>query len=125
TGDGTHLVADAMTLSGPASVYSAFSNDATFGVNVIVRAPCGGGACAYPPPILEPFPTAPVVTPGTLDILVPRRTTMTIPAGDYGKLKVRGRSTIVLTGGTYNFAEFKTGTIVRVLFTAPTIVNVA
>lgn len=124
SGDGAHVVSDRSRLRGPASVYGLFSNDATLDQNVAVRAPCGPGACSFPVPVFSVYPELAAFSAGTQTITVPARSTMTLPPGDYGRLRLRGRSTVVFTGGVYTFSEIKSGRVARLLFAAPATVNV-
>jgi hypothetical protein len=52
-------------------------------------------------PVLA-MPAFPVVTPGTVTVTV-NGGIRTLPPGSYGRVTVRGRGTLVLTGGLYQF----------------------
>lgn len=122
--DGSHLVADRARVSGPSSLFALFSNEASLAPQVLVRAACGAGPCSFPMPILGYFPSIPPMAAGTTDLTVPARTTLTLAPNSYGRIRLLSKSTLILTGGTYNFSEIDAGKASRILFTAPTVVNV-
>ena len=64
---------------------------------------------------LPPF--APSV-PGTQNIRVQRNQSQTLDAGDYGKIEIKQRGTLLLTGGVYNVRELKVGERASLLFAA-------
>lgn len=122
--DGSHLVADAAQITGPSSLFALFANTTSLKSTVTIRSSCGGTACPFPMPILGGLPSLSAMSAGTTDVTVPARTTVTLAAGTYGRIRLRGRSALVLTGGTYNFRELRADRSTRILFTAPTAVNV-
>jgi cysteine-rich repeat protein len=125
TGDGSHLVADGMTIGRMSSVYSVMANKYTTIGEVVIRAPGASGPLGFAPPVLLAFPTPVTVSPGTTTIKVPQEATATLSPGDYDLIKVRKRGALVLTGGTYNCGELFVGGGARLLFTNATVINVA
>jgi cysteine-rich repeat protein len=124
--DGAHLVADAAQISGPSNLFALFANTTTVvgRHEVVIRAACGDGPCTFPAPVLGELPSVSAMTAGTTDVTIPPRTTVTLAAGNYGRVRLRGRSALVLTGGSYNFRELRADRLTRVLFTAPTALNI-
>ncbi len=121
------LVADQITIrarpyDGPAlfDVFTnTFSDPAGRATHASLTQPIG-----VPLPLL-PFPTPVVVTPGTTNVIVKRATSpVTLPAGDYRDVRVRGRGVLILTGGTYNMRSLRTGSRGILLFTAATTLNI-
>lgn len=75
---------------------------------------------------LFPFPSPPSVTPGTTTVRVRRSNSpMTLPAGDYGLVRVSADGVLYLEGGTYNFASLRVGTRGQLLANSTTTINVA
>ncbi len=126
SGDGAHLVSDSVQLGTGSNVYSVFANRYFAKSAVVIRAPgLNQGAVPFPPPVLFGFPT-PVTAPSTAGSLSVRAfNTITLPPGTYGKVTVRGQATLVLSGGTYNFDSLRIFAHSRLLFAAPTILNIA
>jgi cysteine-rich repeat protein len=127
--DGTHLVSDVAQLNfaqprGFSSVYSIFANTMKNRGTVIIRDPEEPGAISFPPPVLPSFPAMTSASQGTSDIVVPFARTVTAAPGNYRMGKIGVSGTLILTGGTYNFDSFRTGTQARLLFTASTVVNI-
>ncbi len=121
--DGSHLVADGATIKGPASLYSLLANQLALRAGVTVRSP--GEPIGWPPPIMSPFPTVPPMSPGTQDLKLSRGMAVTLPAGNYGQVKMQAKASLIFTGGTYTFDSWKVASTGRLLFTAPTVVNIA
>ena len=121
--DGSHLVADGATIKGPASLYSLLANQPALRAGVNVRS--AGEPVGWPPPIMSPFPTVPPMSPGTQVLKLSRGMAVTLPAGNYGQVKMQAKATLVFTGGTYTFDSWKVASTGRLLFTAPTVVNIA
>jgi len=124
SGHCTHIVSDGAAIKGPASLYSLWAND-TEHVDASVAIQSPGEPAGFPPPVLGEFPAVPLISAGTPPVQTKAFQTLTLPPGAYGALRMRQRSTLVLTGGEYTFASVKTGMFTRILFTAPTVVNVA
>ncbi|MBN2500061.1 MAG: ExeM/NucH family extracellular endonuclease [Anaerolineales bacterium] len=76
-------------------------------------------------PLVEAMPAVPAFTPGTQNVYVLPRRTLTLPPGDYGKLSVFKDATVVLTGGDYTFESWVISMKGEVVFQAPSNVNVA
>jgi cysteine-rich repeat protein len=124
SGDDTHIVADAVALKPPASLFSLYANQAPSDNRIVVRSP--GEPLTWPPPILTSWPAAPGATPGVITMTdIARGATQTLSPGRYMRLKLKRGATVVFTGGTYSFDSLETGNTTRVLFAGPTTINVA
>lgn len=126
TGDGAHFVSDFVQVGAVSNIYSIFANRYFAKGPVVIRAPGPNvGVVPFPPPVLFAFPTpvsAPTAT-GTLSVRA--FSTITLPPGTYGKVRVGSQGTLVLSGGTYNLDSLTVSRYARLLFAAPSIVNVA
>jgi hypothetical protein len=125
SGNGSHLVSDSMTVGPISSVYSVFSNTFVPQGTVTIRDPGQNGPVPFPPPVLLTFPTPVSVAAGVADVKVPIGKTITLGQGTYGNCKVARRGTMILTGGVYNCQTLRLGTLGRLLFSAPTVLNIA
>ncbi|MBL8109079.1 MAG: hypothetical protein JNJ96_05385 [Anaerolineales bacterium] len=76
-------------------------------------------------PLIPQFPEVPQVTPGTQNFNLPIKGTLTLNAGNYGKLEAKKGSIITFTGGVYHFSEWTLGDNVKVYFAAPTEIRIA
>jgi beta-lactamase superfamily II metal-dependent hydrolase len=76
-------------------------------------------------PLDVTLPTFPVPAPGTQNITIKTSETYTLASGSYGKIQLKPKSTLILTGGTYHLQNLDIGTKSKVLFQAPTEVIIA
>jgi len=76
-------------------------------------------------PLVTAFPDVPAFTPGTQDFDVAQGGTLTLDAGSYGLLKARLGSTVIFTGGVYDFSEWDVGENMQLHFQAPSEIRVA
>ena len=76
-------------------------------------------------PLFSPFPSPATVVPGTQAVMVIGPTPVTLAAGDYGDIRIRGRGALYFEGGTYNVKSIRGGLNSRVYFNGPTTLNVA
>jgi len=76
-------------------------------------------------PVVEPLPLVPTFTPGTQNLAVPPNGTLTLVAGNYGKLLARPKATITFTGGVYTFTDWDIHTETKLYFAAPTEIRLA
>ena len=125
-GDGTHLVVDIAFIINPASMYSLYSiQPILVGPQVIVRAPGEPVIWGPPPLLIPPFPTPPVVVAGSTAVTVARNTIQNLAPGNYGAVLLKHNGTLVFNGGTYNLDSLTTKSSTRLLFEAPSVVNIA
>jgi YD repeat-containing protein len=76
-------------------------------------------------PLVSAFPDVPAFLPGTQNFDVPQNGSLSLDAGAYGLLKARNGSTIIFTGGVYDFSEWDVGENVRLHFQAPSEIRIA
>lgn len=76
-------------------------------------------------PLLVELPEMPDFTPGTTNVNVPRNRRLSLEPGDYGVLSALHQSTVVFTGGVYNFVSWDIRSSVDLLFLAPTEIRIA
>ena len=76
-------------------------------------------------PLVSNLPSFPEINPGSVNIDVGWRESLELPAGEYGEVRLRGRSVLTLTGGTYHFANLKIGYRSQMVMTEPTEIRVA
>ncbi len=85
------------------------------------------GPNSVPLPFLT-YPSAPVVTPGVNDLVVHEKDgPVALPAGDYGRIRVGLRGTLIFEGGAqpYNIQSLQGSTESSILFATTTTLNVA
>jgi hypothetical protein len=72
-------------------------------------------------PLDVSLPDIPASDPGTDDYVIPRRQTLVLDPGSYGKIKIRSHGKLLLTGGTYHLKSlYLDGFNAKVLFEGPT-----
>ena len=80
-------------------------------------------------PLFEDFglPDFVTGTPGTVDILVRKRETVTLSPedGPFGTIRVKHKGSLILTGGEYHIGSMHLGTKVAVVVQAPTTMLIA
>ena len=76
-------------------------------------------------PLFNTLPPIPPFTPGTQNVEVAPNGTLTLPAGNYGKLLVQPQATLTFAGGVYTFTEWDIRADARVYFTAPAEIRIA
>jgi hypothetical protein len=117
-------VGDKAKMSEGSSVCDLFTNELVSNpASVTIR--CSGPTPFSPLPVITPLPPLPVFAPGTTAIRVPTGGSLTLPPGAYGDVLVMKNASLELTGGAYEFANFKTLKYVTVLIDAPSTINVA
>jgi hypothetical protein len=133
----TEIIADIVAVQATANqkpeLFDIFTNSFLNGANAIIDdvvvSPPGGWLPLFP------FPSAPVVTPGTDscpsqtgrtgNCTVRRRNgPVTLPPGDYGKIKLSGYAVLYLEGGAYNIESLSCGAFSHVLVNGTTTLNV-
>lgn len=74
---------------------------------------------------LFPYPPPPVVVPGAGKLHIQRsESPVTLPAGDYGDVRVFAYGVLALEGGTYNFNSLKVGSRGKLLANGTSTINV-
>jgi hypothetical protein len=76
-------------------------------------------------PLVFQMPTVPEAAPGIQNFDLKKNATLTLDAGNYGKLETKKNATITFTGGVYHFTEWLIGDNVNVFFTTPTEIRIA
>ena len=136
--DNTEIIADIVSVKAPlsrkAELFDVLANSFLGGDRAIVDgavvSPLGASL-----PLFEPFPSAPVVTPGTDPC--PNRTgsggncvvrredgAVTLPPGDYGKIIAKGQGVLYLQGGVYNIKSLSVGLSSFIIVNGSATVNV-
>jgi hypothetical protein len=116
----SRLMGDSIKLKDNAQVYDVYYNELS-GLGDVL----GEHHTPVDLPLVDAFPDVPSFAPGTEDVDVPKNGTRTLEPGSYGALDVRNGSTITLTGGVYDFAEWNIGDNVNLYFGAPTEIRIA
>ena len=133
----TEMIADIVTVtarpSRKAELFDVFANSFLGGDHAIVDGAVVSPLGASLP--LFPFPSAPVVTPGTDPC--PNRTgnggncvvrrkdgPVTLPPGDYGNIIAKGQGVLYLQGGVYNIKSLSVGLSSFIIVNGSATVNV-
>jgi len=76
-------------------------------------------------PVISTLPAIPTFTPGTQNITVDEKDSLTLNPGNYDTLRARKKATITFTGGIYTFSSWDIGQQVKIEFTAPSEIRIA
>ncbi|MFN8489011.1 MAG: LamG-like jellyroll fold domain-containing protein [Caldilineaceae bacterium] len=114
----SHVLADSILVDNNAVIYNPSYNDLTGKgvVNGVRKTPLAL-------PLRTGLPALPTSTPGAQAVTV--NGSQTLAAGSYGVLTVNNDSTLVLSGGLYQFASWTLGLNAKVQFQAPSEVRIA
>ena len=96
----SRLMADKVRLLNDSQVYDVFYNDLLNKGNIL--------GSAYTPlelPLVDVLPFVPDSAPGGRPVYVPRKGSLTLEPGNYGAVFANRGSTLVLTGGVYDFSS--------------------
>jgi hypothetical protein len=118
-GDGTTVVADRVELANGSSLFDLFANALFTDPPTVIR----GNVLPVSLPIAV-LPPLPAFAPGTDAIQVPQEQTVALDAGAYGNVTVNRRGTLLLTGGTYELRNLRTGKLTKVFVLAPSVINI-
>jgi hypothetical protein len=111
---GSRVIGDTVWLRANASVFDVHSNE------LINRRGVVRGATSSP--VALPYlalPAFPSVTPGTSAVTVAKNATLTLPPGRYGRVQVKQKATLILSGGTYELYSLDIDQDATVLFRGP------
>lgn len=121
--DGSALAGDRVEVGRGVSVFDLFTNalgSSPGGVDVR-----GTGPTPFTPPVVAGLPIPPPFAPGTTDVRVRGNETVALAPGAYGDVVVARRGTLVIEGGTYELASFRTGRLAKILVMGPAMLHVA
>ena len=116
----SQVMGDSIKIKQNGEVYDTFYNDLSNNGTVL--------GTEYTPlalPLVESFPALPAFSPGTEEIFVAQGDSHTIDSGSYGLLDANKNTTLIFTGGVYDFEEWDVGQDVDVLFQAPSEIRIA
>lgn|GEM_PF-710084 len=113
--DGVSIYGDKIFIKSNGSAYDVYYN--YLDGNGTVR---GDHYTPLSLPLDIPLPQFPTPNPGTEDITLATKETLTLAPGSYGEIKIKSQATLILTGGTYHLQNLEVGTKAKVLFQAPT-----
>ncbi|MDO8636698.1 MAG: Ig domain-containing protein, partial [Dehalococcoidia bacterium] len=116
----SRVVGDTVWLRNDSSVYSVYYNELIKSKSADIL---GGKYKPLSLPVLS-LPALPTITPGTQDIEVKQRQSVTLAAGAYRKITVQNGGTLILTGGLYQVSALDIRTETKVLFKAKSEVRV-
>jgi hypothetical protein len=124
--DNTEVVTDILKRAGQkSSIYDLFANTVVSPLAQAGATVRHDGPVSWTPlPLISPLPPTPSCTPGSTSVAVPKNGSQTLPPGSYGKVVVANGATLDLTGGTYCFADFKTGRKATITVDAPSNITV-
>jgi hypothetical protein len=116
----SQVMGDSVYLSKNAQVSSVYYNE-LHGTGAVL----GDRVSPFDLPLVAAFPNVPVFSPGTQDIDVRQNTSLTVDAGSYGLLRAHQGSTIMFTGGVYEFSEWDVDQNVDLFFEATSEIRIA
>ena len=67
-------------------------------------------------PVIDRFPTLPEFLPGDESIKVEKGESLSLPPGNYDKIKVKKQGTLIFEGGTYSVSSIKAEKETSILF---------
>jgi len=113
--DGISIYGDKVYIKSNGSAYDVHYN--TLDGNGEVR---GDHYTPLALPLDITLPQFPVSNPGSRDITVVTNETYVLAPGSYSLIKLKSKSTLIFTGGTYHLQNLELGANSHVLFQAPT-----
>lgn len=98
---GSSVVGDTVRLRANSSIYNVYFNESFFSPSATIL---GSQVTPLSLPVTT-MPAFPTVTPGTIDVVVPANSTVTLAPGSYRNVTVNNKGTLKLTGGLYQVSS--------------------
>jgi hypothetical protein len=117
----SNVVGDTVVLKPLSQVYKVYNNQLLASIGAIFSQ----SITPLSLPVVNNLPTLPTINPGSTDITVPVNGSQTLSPGRYKNITLRTNSSLILTGGVYQFASLSLADQSRVVATAPVELRIA
>lgn len=120
TNPASRIVGDSLLIRQGAEVYDVYYNQLDGNGTIL-----GTHHTPLTLPVMGALPPIPEFVPGSQNLEVRPNGTLTLAAGNYGRLVARSKATITFSGGLYIFSQWDIGEDVKLYFAAPTEIRIA